>query len=83
MLAAIQKQLVTNEVLTESLLAKKTNVSIDALTPMVNLLVKRGVVEKVTSGDCSGGCGCSATATIAYRWLGEAKKRVPLNILAV
>ena len=83
MLAAIQKQLVTDEVLTESLLAKKSNVSLEALTPMMNLLVKRGVVEKINSGDCSGGCGCSATATVAYRWLGEAKKMQPLNILSV
>jgi len=83
MLAVIQKQLVTDEVLTESLLAKKVGVSIDALTPMVNLLIKRGVVEKINSGDCSGGCGCSATATIAYRWLGEKNKTVPLNIIAL
>ncbi len=83
MLAAIQKQLVTNEVLTETMLAKKVQVSVAALTPMINLLVKRGVVEKVNSGDCSGGCGCSATATVAYRWLGEAKKTQPLNILSV
>ena len=83
MLAAIQKQLVTNEVLTETMLAKKVQVSVAALTPMINLLVKRGVVEKVNSGDCSGGCGCSATATVAYRWLGVAKKTQPLNILSV
>jgi len=83
MLAAIQKQLAINEVLTESLLAKKAKVSIAALTPMMNLLVKRGVVEKINSGDCSGGCGCSATATLAYRWLGEQNKTVPLNIIAL
>lgn len=83
MLTVIQKQLVTDEVLTESLLAKKVGVSVDALTPMVNLLIKRGVVEKINSGDCSGGCGCSATATIAYRWLGEKNKTVPLNIIAL
>ena len=83
MLAAIQQQLVINEVLTESMLAKKVQVSVLALAPMMNLLVKRGVVEKVTSGDCSGGCGCTATATVAYRWLGEAKKTVPLNVLSV
>jgi len=83
MLAVIQKHLATDEVLTEIMLAKKVHVSVAALTPMMNLLVKRGVVEKVNSGDCSGGCGCTATATIAYRWLGESKKTVPLNILSV
>jgi len=83
MLATIQKQLVTNEVLTESLLAKKVNVSVSALTPMMNLLLKRGVVETVNSGDCSGGCGCTATATLAYRWLGEQNKTLPLNIIAL
>jgi len=83
MLAVIQKHLAIDEVLTETMLAKKAHISVTALTPMMNLLIKRGMVEKIHSGDCSGGCGCSATATIAYRWLGEAKKTVPLNIISL
>ena len=81
MLIEIQKLLVTNEIMSESQLAKQLQVSIEALTPMVTLLIKRGLVDRVTSGDCSGHCGCVNSAIISYRWLGVKQKTLPVNIV--
>ncbi len=80
MLAEIQKQLAINEIMTEKQLVKQLNTSVDALTPMMMLLIKRGLVEKVVSGNCAGSCGCVNASVQAYRWLGSAHKTMPLNI---
>jgi hypothetical protein len=83
MLVQIQLQLATNEVITEKKLASELNISCDALSPMLELLCKRGLVEKISSGNCAGGCGCVAAKVLAYRWLGEQNKVTPLNIISV
>ncbi len=80
MLAEIQKQLAINEVMTEKQLVKQLKTNAAALTPMMRLLIKRGLVEKITSGNCAGSCGCVNAAVYAYRWLGNAQKTTPLNI---
>jgi len=83
MLIDIQKQLAINEVMTEKQLANYVKISPDALSPMLTLLIKRGLVEKLTSGHCAGGCGCVSTSVTAYRWLGKNNNITPLNILSV
>lgn len=81
MLAAIQKQLATNEIISEEALAKHLSISVDALTPMMNLLIKRGLIEKIISGNCSGSCGCVNSSVQSYRWLGAKPNMAALNIV--
>jgi hypothetical protein len=81
MLKHIQKLLATNEVMTQQHLANQLAISVDALAPMMQLLIRKGHVEQVISGDCTGGCGCVANKVIAYRWLGEHNQAKQLSVL--
>ncbi len=58
MLQNILATLAKNEVMPETMLAKSLNTTPEALQPMMKMLIQRGQIELVTSGDCSGGCGC-------------------------
>jgi hypothetical protein len=84
MLQNVLAILAKHEVMSETMLAHRLNMSVDALTPMMKLLIQRGQIELVQSGDCSGGCGCVLEQKLAYRWLGNSQRSVtPLHVISV
>ncbi|TLU64103.1 hypothetical protein FE810_12385 [Thalassotalea litorea] len=82
MLNQIQALLATNQVMTEQALVNQLKVSVDALAPMLTLLYKRGKIEPITGGDCTGGCGCVNAKISAWQLCAPDNKPLGISVIS-
>ena len=70
MLRDIERLIQNKGPLPASVIAREMTVSVSAVDGMLELLVKRGSIQKVTLGGCEGRCCSAAQSTVVYEWQG-------------
>lgn len=68
--------------MTLTAISQKLHTDETAVEGMLELLLKRGQVKKITGGDCEGSCGCVAAKVEAFQWV-DKKVATPLSIISV
>ncbi|MBW8192364.1 FeoC-like transcriptional regulator [Neiella marina] len=56
--------------LSQAMIARELKASEPAVADMLNLLVKRGRIKRLSADACDGGC-CSSAGVEMFQWQGE------------